>query len=42
MVSPSLTDTRVELVRGRALLEVDLLERENHLQVRGSRRGRAD
>src|SRR3954462_14561613 len=36
MVSPSLTDTRVELVRGRALLEVDLLEPENHLQVRDS------
>jgi hypothetical protein len=34
MVSPSLTDTHVELVRGRALLEVDLLERENRLQVR--------
>jgi len=33
MVSPSLTDTRVELVRGRALLEVDQLEHENHLQV---------
>jgi len=34
MVSPSLTDTRVELLRGRAMLEVDLLERENHLQLR--------
>jgi hypothetical protein len=33
MVSPSLTDTRVELVRGRALLEVDLLEHENRLQI---------
>jgi hypothetical protein len=34
MVSPSLTDTRVELVRGRALLEVDLLQKENRLVVR--------
>jgi hypothetical protein len=33
MVSPSLTDTRVELVRGRALLEVDLLEKENQLDI---------
>jgi hypothetical protein len=34
MVSPSLTDTRVDLLRGRAMLEVDLLEPENHLQMR--------
>ena len=34
MVSPSLTDTRVELLRGRAMLEVDLLEKENRLRVR--------
>jgi hypothetical protein len=34
MVSPSLTDTRVELLRGRAMLEVDLLEHENRLKVR--------
>ncbi len=34
MVAASLTDTRVELVRGRALLEVDLLEKENGLEVR--------
>jgi len=33
MISPSLTDTRVELLRGRAMLEVDMLERENRLQV---------
>jgi hypothetical protein len=34
MVSPSLTDTRVELVPGRALLDVDLLEKQNRLEVR--------
>ncbi len=34
MVSPSLTDTRIELLRGRAVLEVDMLEKENHLVVR--------
>src|SRR4051794_15823015 len=34
MVSPSLTDTRVELLRGKALLEVDMLEKENRLVVR--------
>lgn len=34
MVSPSLTDTRVDMVRGRGTLEVDLLARENHLAVR--------
>lgn len=34
MLAASLTDTRVELLRGRALLEVDLLEKENRLEVR--------
>lgn len=34
MVSPSLTDTRVQMVRGRATLEVDMLAHENHLVVR--------
>lgn len=34
MVSPSLTDTRVDMVRGRATLEVDMLAKENHLAVR--------
>jgi hypothetical protein len=34
MVSPSLTDTRVELLRGKALLEVNMLEKENRLVVR--------
>jgi hypothetical protein len=34
MVSPSITDTRVELLSGRATLEVDLLEKENRLLVR--------
>jgi len=33
MVSPSLTDTRVAMVRGRATLEVDMLAHENHLAV---------
>src|SRR5690242_12177714 len=33
MVSPSLTDTRVAMLRGRATLEVDLLQHENHLAV---------
>ncbi len=33
MVSPSLTDTRVELLRGEALVEVDQIQRENHLDV---------
>jgi len=33
MISPSLTDTRVELVRGEASLEVDLLSKENRLNV---------
>jgi hypothetical protein len=34
MVSGSLTDTRVELVRGKALLEVAMIEKENRLLVR--------
>jgi hypothetical protein len=34
MVEPSLTDTRVDLLHGRALLEVDLLQKENRLAVR--------
>src|SRR3569832_467454 len=33
MVSPSLTDTRVAVVRGIATLEVDMLAHENHLAV---------
>jgi len=33
MVSPSLLDTRVELLRGEANLEVDLLAKENRLDV---------
>jgi hypothetical protein len=33
MLSPSLTDTRVAMVRGRATLEVDMLSHENHLAV---------
>lgn len=33
MVSPSLTDTRVELVRGTAMLEAAQVEKENHLDV---------
>jgi hypothetical protein len=34
MVSGSLTDTRVELLRGKALLEVAMIEKENRLVVR--------
>jgi hypothetical protein len=34
MLSGSLTDTRVELLRGRALLEVATIEKENRLVVR--------
>jgi hypothetical protein len=34
MVSPSLTDIRVELVRGKAMIEADLLQKENRLGVR--------
>ena len=33
MVSPSLTDTRVELVKGHVLVEVDTLVKENHLEI---------
>src|ERR1700730_7675018 len=33
MSSPSLTDTRVELVQGQALVEVDQIEKENSLEV---------
>jgi hypothetical protein len=33
MVSPSLTDTRVELLRGRAMLEVAQIEKENRLDI---------
>ena len=42
MVEPSLTDTRVDLLRGRAMLEVDLLQKENRLAVRDGVRQRAD
>jgi hypothetical protein len=33
MVSPSLTDTRVELVKGQAMVEVDQISKDNHLQI---------
>ncbi|HJT88619.1 MAG TPA: FecR domain-containing protein [Bryobacteraceae bacterium] len=33
MISPSLTDTTVELQRGEALVEVDQVRKENHLDV---------
>lgn len=33
MVSPSLTDTRVELLQGEAMVEADQVEKENHLAV---------
>jgi len=33
MVSPSLTDTRVELLKGEAMLEAAQLEKENHLAI---------
>lgn len=33
MVSPSLTDTRVELLRGEAMVEADQVEKENHIAV---------
>jgi len=33
MVSPSLTDTRVQLVSGNAMMEVADFQKENHLQV---------
>src|SRR5207248_2220199 len=33
MISPSLTDTEVELVRGEAMVEAAKVERDNHLRV---------
>lgn len=33
MVSPSLSDTRVELVQGHGMMEVAAFEKENHIQV---------
>jgi len=33
MVSPSITDTRVELLRGEAMVEAAQVEKENHLDV---------
>ncbi len=33
MVSPSITDTRVELLRGTAMIEAAQVEKENHLDV---------
>ncbi|MBZ5582782.1 MAG: FecR domain-containing protein [Acidobacteriia bacterium] len=33
MVSPSITDTRVELLRGKAMVEAAQVEKENHLVV---------
>jgi hypothetical protein len=33
MISPSLTNTEVGLEHGRALVEVDLIEKENHLDI---------
>jgi hypothetical protein len=33
MVSPSITNTQVQLLRGEANLEVDLLAKENHLSI---------
>jgi hypothetical protein len=33
LVSPSLTDTRVELLRGEAMVEADQVEKENHIAV---------
>lgn len=33
MVSPSLSDTRVELVQGQAMMEVADFQKENHIQV---------
>jgi hypothetical protein len=33
MISPSISDTRVELLRGEALVEVDQIQKENHLNV---------
>jgi hypothetical protein len=33
MISPSLTDTRVELTQGKAMIEAAQLEKENHIEV---------
>jgi hypothetical protein len=33
MITPSLTNTEVGLERGRALIEIDLIEKENHLDI---------
>jgi hypothetical protein len=33
MISPSLIDTRVELLRGEAMMEADQVEKENHINV---------
>jgi len=33
MVMPSITDTRIELLKGKALVEVDAIAKENHLEV---------
>ncbi len=33
MISPSLTDTRVELLRGKAMVEAADVEKENHLDI---------
>jgi len=33
MISPSLSDTRVELVEGQTMLEVAAIEKENHIEV---------
>jgi hypothetical protein len=33
MITPSLTNTEVGLERGRALIEVDMIEKENHLDI---------
>jgi hypothetical protein len=33
MIAPSLTDTRVELVRGNAMVEADQVAKENHIDV---------
>jgi uncharacterized membrane protein len=33
MIVPSLTNTRVELLRGKAMVEADQLEKENHLDI---------
>jgi hypothetical protein len=33
MITPSLTNTEVGIERGRALIEVDMIEKENHLDI---------